>query len=521
MQSFNDIWQLALEELAKQYPKSSVELWFSRLKLCDLTETRAVLVCDEVFKYKILKSKYTESISKALEAVLCFAVEVIIIDKTANPEEYAMYVPASGDAPEPVNLADFAQPDRSQSQAIDRTERQPSPSSSATVAPSHVYSEPEEPSYYDSDQVPNPAAPRETSGIHEQPPVTSAPAQSYQGEYTFENFIVGNSNKFAHAASIAVANEPACKSNQESYAYNPLFIYGPSGLGKTHLLYAIINRIRATRPELKIVYVKGEEFTNQLVDSIFKNTSEQFREKYRTADVLLIDDIQFIAGRDSTQEEFFHTFNALYEDHKQIILTSDRPPRDIKTLEDRLKSRFEWGITADIQPPDADLRAAILKQKSADMNIHLTNDVINFLAENLKSNIRQVEGAIKKLGALSLLTGTPITIELAKNSIADIMTGGEPVGVTVDRILEHTAKKYGVTVDDIKGTKRNKEIAYARHVAIYLIRKLTDMSLPQIGRILKRDHTTILSSLKTIEKEIGSNSVTDIEISELQKEIKG
>lgn len=276
-----------------------------------------------------------------------------------------------------------------------------------------------------------------------------------------------------------------------------------------------------TKPELKIVYVKGEEFTNQLVDSIFKNTSEQFREKYRTADLLLIDDIQFIAGRESTQEEFFHTFNALYEDHKQIILTSDRPPRDIKTLEDRLKTRFEWGITADIQPPDADLRAAILKQKAVDMNIHLNNDVINFLAENLKSNIRQMEGAIKKLGALSLLTGTPITIELAKNSIADIMTGGEPVGVTVDRILEHTAKKFGVTVDDIKGTKRNKEIAYARHVAIYLMRKLTDMSLPQIGRILKRDHTTILSSLKTIEKEIGSNSVTDIEIGELQKEIKG
>ena len=513
MQSFNDIWELTLKELTKQYPSSSVELWFNKLKLCDLTDSRAVLVCDEVFKYKILKSKYTESISKALEAVLCFKVDVIIVDKTANPEEYALYVPASGDAPEPVNLADFAVPETAR-----KAEPSPNQTDKSEIKKA-VYSEPEEPSYYDSDQ--NAAAQSVPNGAHESAHNHAAPSQSYQGEYTFENFIVGNSNKFAHAASIAVANEPACKANQEGYAYNPLFIYGPSGLGKTHLLYAIINRVRMTRPELKIVYVKGEEFTNQLVDSIFKNTSEQFREKYRTADVLLIDDIQFIAGRESTQEEFFHTFNALYEDHKQIILTSDRPPRDIKTLEDRLKSRFEWGITADIQPPDADLRAAILKQKSVDMNIHLTNDVINFLAENLKSNIRQMEGAIKKLGALSLLTGTPITIELAKNSIADIMTGGEPVGVTVDRILEHTAKKFGVTVDDIKGTKRNKEIAYARHVAIYLMRKLTDMSLPQIGRILKRDHTTILSSLKTIEKEIGSNSVTDIEISELQKEIKG
>ncbi|MBQ8510137.1 MAG: chromosomal replication initiator protein DnaA [Clostridia bacterium] len=332
--------------------------------------------------------------------------------------------------------------------------------------------------------------------------------------------MVGNSNKFAHAASIAVANEPACKATMESYAYNPLFIYGPSGLGKTHLLYAIINHIRNTRPELKIVYVKGEEFTNQLIDSISKKTPEQFREKYRTADVLLIDDIQFIAGRDSTQEEFFHTFNALYEDHKQIILTSDRPPRDIKTLEDRLKSRFEWGITADIQPPDADLRAAILKKKASAMNIQLSNDVVNFLAENLKSNIRQMEGAIKKLGALSLLTGTPISIELAKNSIADLMTGGEPVSVTIDRILEKVAKKNGMTVDDIKSSKRNKEIAHARHIAIYLVRKLTDISLPQIGKLFKRDHTTVLNSLKTVERELGSNSEIDIEVNELMKEIK-
>ena len=494
MQSFNDIWQLALDELTNKYPKSSVELWFSKLTLCDLTESRAVLICDEVFKYKILKNKYTASIADALAKVIGFGVEVVIVDKAANPEEYAEYVPASGNAPEPVNLADF--PARAEAQPSD-SPREDEPGG--------------EPSYYDS--VRSPEAPARTEQ-------RSAP-QSYQGDYTFENFIVGNSNKFAHAASIAVANEPACKSNADSYAYNPLFIYGPSGLGKTHLLYAIINQIRKTRPELKIVYVKGEEFTNQLIDSISKKTPEQFREKYRTADVLLIDDIQFIAGRDSTQEEFFHTFNALYEDHKQIILTSDRPPRDIKTLEDRLKSRFEWGITADIQPPDADLRAAILKKKAAAMDIHLSNDVVNFLAENLKSNIRQMEGAIKKLGALSLLTGTPITIELAKNSIADLMTGGEPVSVTVDRILEKVAKKYGVSVDDIKGTKRTKEIAYARHISIYLIRKLTDMSLPQIGKIYKRDHTTVINSLKTIERELGSNSATDIEVGELMKEIKG
>ena len=344
------------------------------------------------------------------------------------------------------------------------------------------------------------------------PLLQSPDSSSY--EYTFDTFIVGSSNKFAHAACLAVATNP-------SHAYNPLFLYGNSGLGKTHLLYAIGNEIKKNDPSKVICYIKGDDFTVELVESLRLAKMNEFRQKYRQADILLVDDVQFIGGKESTQEEFFHTFNALYEDHKQIILTSDRPPRDIKTLEDRLKTRFEWGITADIQPPDADLRAAILKKKAAAMDIKLSNDVVNFLAENLKSNIRQMEGAIKKLGALSMLTGTPITIELAKNSIADLMTGGEPVGVTIDRILEKVAKKYGVSTEDIRGSKRTKEIAWARHISIYLIRKLTDMSLPQIGKIFNRDHTTVINSLKTIEKELGSNSITDIDIADLTKEIKG
>ncbi len=488
MQPFNEIWSLALDELRKKYSSTQVDLWFTKLTLCDLTENRAVLICDEVFKYTILKTKYLGDIREALTKVLGFAVDVLIVDKNQNPAEYLASVPGAL-SPEPVNLADLPQSDAPETGGEIVTEAEP-----AYFAAGATLSRPDD---------------------------RPQPVQNNQREYTFDNFIVGSSNKFAHAASLAVANEPACKANVDANTYNPLFIYGPSGLGKTHLLYAITNHIKKTRPELKILYLKGEDFTNEMIDSIAKKTTPQFREKYRTADVLCIDDIQFIAGRDSTQEEFFHTFNALYEDHKQIILTSDRPPRDIKTLEDRLKSRFEWGITADIQPPDADLRAAILKKKAEQMNIQLSPEVVNFLAENLKSNIRQVEGAIKKLGALSLLTGTPITIELAKNSIADLMTGGEPVSVTIDRIFEKVAKKYGVSVDDIKGVKRTKDIAYARHITIYMIRKLTDMSLPQIGKLFNRDHTTILSSIKTIERELGSNSVTDIEIGELIKEIKG
>lgn len=489
MQPYNEIWSLTLDELRKTYSSTIVDLWFARLVLCDLNDTRAVLICDESYKYALINSKYKDNIKDALEKVLGFPVGVVVVDKRCNPEEYAENVPYESSGA--VNLADLPQYGAPENDGVVVTEAAPA--------------------YF---AAPAAAHPRN------QPPHDKN-SQTNQREYTFENFIVGNSNKFAHAASIAVANEPACKANADSYAYNPLFIYGPSGIGKTHLLYAITNHIKKTRPELKILYLKGEDFTNEMIDSIAKKTTPQFRDKYRTADVLCIDDIQFIAGRDSTQEEFFHTFNALWEDHKQIILTSDRPPKDIKTLEDRLKSRFEWGVTADIQPPDADLRAAILKKKAEQMNIQLTPEVVNFLAENLKSNIRQVEGAIKKLGALSLLTGTPITVELAKNSIADLMTGGEPVSVTIDRIFEKVGKKYGVSVEDIKGVKRTKDIAYARHITIYMMRKLTDMSLPQIGKLFKRDHTTVLSSIKTIEREISANPSIDIEITELTKEIRG
>ncbi len=491
MQPFSDIWKLAVEELEKTYGRTVTDLWFTCLTLHDITDSQAVIICDMHYKYIIIQNKYIDAIKDALAKVMGFSVNVLLLDKTANPEQYSLYVKESDDIPEPVNLAD------------------------RVITPPRIQAAPfgED---FDRD------IPEDVTQDVRDKMLRQKVASLIGGynEYTFDNFIVGQSNKFAHAACVAVANDPACL-NADTFTYNPLFIYGPSGLGKTHLLYAIVNHIKSTRPDLKIVYVKGEEFTNQLIDSISKKTTEQFREKYRTADVLLIDDIQFIAGRDSTQEEFFHTFNALYEDHKQIILTSDRPPRDIKTLEDRLKTRFEWGIPADIQPPDADLRAAIIKKKAAAINITLDNEVINFLAENLKSNIRQVEGAIKKLGALTLLTGTPITVDLAKNSLSDLITDGESTEVTIDRILEKVAKKYGITVEDIKGTKRTKEIAYARHISIYLIRKLTDLSLPQIGKYMKRDHSTVISSLKTVEKELGANTQTDADVSELIKEIKG
>ena len=339
------------------------------------------------------------------------------------------------------------------------------------------------------------------------------PVPTFQGnEFTFNNFVVGSSNKLAHAACTAVANHLANE-------YNPLFIYGASGLGKTHLLNAIMNEVQRRDPNVVIIYVKGDEFTNQMIESIATKSTEKFRAKYRKADVLLIDDIQFIAGRDSTQEEFFHTFNALYEDHKQIILTSDRPPRDIKTLEDRLRTRFEWGLIVDIQPPDFELRIAIMRNKAKMMNIELPDDVLNFIAENLKSNIRQIEGAIKRIGAQSFLNNEPITVELAKKCIAALVVSNDPPEVTAKKVIETVSKKYGIPTDEIYGRKRTKPISNARNVSVYIIRKITSLSLTEIAELYNRDHTTIMSSIKSVEAEIAQNPLLDIEINEMIKEI--
>ena len=303
--------------------------------------------------------------------------------------------------------------------------------------------------------------------------------------------------------------------------YNPRFIYGPSGLGKTHLMSAVVNEIRRKKKDLRVVYIKGDEFTNQLIESLSKQEMNKFRDRYRNCDILLIDDIQFIAGKNSTQEEFFHTFNALYEEHKQIILSSDRPPKDIQTLEERLKTRFEWGLIADIQPPDLELRVAIIKKKAEQISVELSDEVLSFLAENLRSNIRQIEGAVKKLSALSFLKGEKITMETAKSCLSELLGGAEPINVTVDKIFTAVFKKYGIKKEDIIGQKRNKDIANARHISIYLIRAITEMSLPNIGKIFNRDHSTVLTSYEKIEKRVFSDPVFNIEIMELSREITG
>lgn len=332
-------------------------------------------------------------------------------------------------------------------------------------------------------------------------------------EYTFDNFVIGSSNKFTHAACLAVAQKPA-------RAYNPLFIYGPSGIGKTHLLFAIMNEAKRLRPNINILYIKGDDFTNQLVDAIASKTPIIFREKYRNCDMLLVDDVQFIAGKTSTQEEFFHTFNALYEQNKQIILTSDRPPKDIKFLDDRIKTRFESGLISDVQPPDYELRAAILKRKATIIGIDLSQEIITFLASSIRSNVRQLEGAVKKLSAYKFINNVPVTLDLAKNILSDVMSDGEPTSVTVDKVLSAVTSKYGIDREELFSKKRNSEIVKARNVSIYMIKTLTDMTLVAIGRMFNRDHSTIVNSLSNVEKEIRTNPEYSHEIEEINEDIR-
>jgi len=334
-------------------------------------------------------------------------------------------------------------------------------------------------------------------------------------EYTFETFIVGSSNKFAHAASLAVASNP-------SDAYNPLFIYGSSGLGKTHLLTAICREIRKNFPHKKQLFVHGEAFTNELIDAIKHHTTSEFHQKYRSVDILLVDDIQFIGGKDSTQEEFFHTFNALYQDNKQIILTSDRPPKEIKTLEERLRTRFEWGLLADVQPPDFETRTAIIMRKAEQINIDIPGEVAEYIANRLKNNIRQLEGAVKKLKAYELLQGLPPSIMVAQSTIRDVLNDNQPVPVTVERIISEVARTYGVSSSDIRSNKRSASISNARQISAYVIKDITQISHSAIGKEFgNRDHSTIVYAIQQVEKNMAKDPHYKEMVEDIIKNIRG
>ena len=330
-------------------------------------------------------------------------------------------------------------------------------------------------------------------------------------DYTFDRFIVGNSNKFAHAAAMAVAEKPG------GQGYNPLFIYGNSGLGKTHLLYAIGQRIHTADPTKKISYIKGDDFTNRLVHSIQQHKMQDFREEFRNVDLLLVDDIQFIAGKQQTQEEFFHTFNSIYEAGNQIVVTSDRPPIEMSLLDDRLRTRFEWGLMADIQPPDLETRMAIVSNKARRLGLMLSPEAVEFIAAQVKSNIRQLEGVIKKLTAYKEILNEVITTDSVRRAIKDVIRTEE---TTPARILFETSAYYSVSEEEIRGQNRARLVAEARQVAMYLMRNLTQLSLSEIGEQFEgRNHSTVLSSIRKIEDSIKSDASMAAKIRDISSNI--
>jgi chromosomal replication initiator protein len=346
-------------------------------------------------------------------------------------------------------------------------------------------------------------------------PEEEAPAKSQLNpRYTFDTFVIGSGNRFAHAASLAVAEAPA-------KAYNPLFIYGGVGLGKTHLMHAIGHYVLGHSTSSRVVYISSEKFTNEFINSIRDNKTIQFRNKYRSVDILLIDDIQFLAGKEQTQEEFFHTFNALHEANKQIIISSDRPPKEIPTLEDRLRSRFEWGLITDVQPPDLETRIAILRKKAIADNLDVPSEVLAFIADRVDTNIRELEGALIRVVAYSALMNQPVSPELAAEALKDIMPHSRPKVISIQDIQQEVCNYYRLRVEELKSKKRTKSVAFPRQIAMYLCRELTDHSLPKIGEDFGgRDHTTVIHAHEKISRVLTQDPQLEQAINELTSRIK-
>ena len=421
----NNILEMALERLERDFPPSSLSAWFDDATVVSFADNRLILHSPVQFKKEFIEKKFIDPLQNALAELTGDPITVVVV-----------------------------------------------------------------------------------TGEYSAPQTSSSPYD----DYTFERFIVGSSNKFAHAAALAVAQRPAAENN-------PLFIYGNSGLGKTHLMYAIANVLRRTHPEFRIIYVKGEDFTNELITAIQEGNVQAFRNKYRMVDLLLLDDVQFIAGKERTQEEFFHTFNALYEAKKQIVLTSDRPPKEINTLEDRMKTRFEWGLLADIQPPDFETRIAILREKSTKMDVSLPDDVSTYIAQNIQANIRQLEGAVKKIKAMHELMGERITVNLAENAIDALRIENPGLNPTPERIMEAVANYFYIPVEQMISQNRSKDVAYPRQMSMYMIRQ--EYSFPDIAKIFKRDHTTVMHACNKIEEERKGSRETEEVIKKLHNNIRG
>lgn len=473
MKQYQDLQAAVLSQLETRFPDAVFNLWFKDLEVEEIAGDTVTLSTTTSFKQNILSEHRLPVLSEIFSSLLGFSAKVVI---TVREED------------------------------LEKIKRQASEEEDRRVEEEQVRRQEEEERKRKEEITRNIEGSDIVSG------------------FTFENFIIGDSNRFAHAACYAVAmsftTDEEYLTNPLEEKYNPLFIYGQSGLGKTHLLYAISNEIKVRSPGTKIIYIRCEDFVNELIDAIRRGNTGDFRTKYRSTDVLMIDDIHFIAGKEAIQEEFFNTFNTLFENQKQIILTSDRPPCEINNLADRLRTRFEWGLTADIQPPTPELRAAIIKAKAEKQGVTLSDEIVTYMADHIKSNIRTIEGALRRLRAMNVLTGTAISLESAKRALSDIESGTGENSYTLDRIFKTVSKRFHLSVDTIKSRQRQGNIVYARHICMYLIRKLTDYPLADIGAFFSCQHSNVILACNKIEDMMETNPDVKADVEELTNQIK-
>jgi chromosomal replication initiator protein len=489
------VWEQVLQKLEQELSKLMIDTWLKPTIPLKLTETTLEIGTPKQIIKEWLESRYLPIISSTVQYITNKPLNVIFVNLDIDDEITTVTNTTKETLPTTQILT--TPPLNLESENEKKTDYSPTTSLSMAKQP-HIY-KPSSESDQNFSLTLNPA--EESMAV-------------LNPKYIFETFVIGNSNRLAHAASLAVAEAPA-------NAYNPFFVYGGVGLGKTHLMHAIGHRILKNHPHLKLLYISSEKFTNELINSIRDGNPESFRQKYRNIDVLLVDDIQFLAKKEHTQEEFFHTFNTLHEANKQIIMSSDRPPREIQTLEDRLRSRFEMGLITDIQPPDLETRIAILRKKAIMEHLNVSNDVMVYIASRIDNNIRELEGALIRVMAYASLTNQNIDIDLATEALKDIFPHGKPKQITVELIQETIASYFKLKIDELLAKKRTRNVAYPRQIAMYLSRELTETSLPRLGEMFGgRDHTTVIHAYDKISRERNADIKLSNTIKELIKRIE-
>lgn len=523
------IWQQALVHMKKAFIKPLFETWIKSTMPLSINDDVIEIGTPKQFVKEWLESRYVPVIKAALKAAANKDFEIVFINMDVEMEELELNPLLEMEPLEETNsISDIVEQNKEATneevnraiepiadQDVNNTDYLKYlddigdiPEAAAAMSPAvSVQAKPEP-----APRINIPTEKRTSSTTNSS--LSTPEEYTLNPKYVFSTFVIGNSNRLAHAASLAVSEAPA-------QVYNPFFIYGGVGLGKTHLMHAIGHRIKENNPNMKVVYISSEKFTNELINSIISGNPESFRQRYRNIDVLLVDDIQFLSKKEHTQEEFFHTFNTLHEANKQIIISSDRPPREIQTLEDRLRSRFEWGLITDIQTPDLETRIAVLRKKAMMESLNVPNEVIVYIASRIENNIRELEGAFIRVIAYASLNNRPIDIDLATEALKDIFPNGRPKQITTELIQDIVAGHFKIKLEDLSAKKRTRNVTYPRQIAMYLCRELTETSLPKIGEIFGgRDHTTVIHAHDKISRERNADAKLSNTIKELIKRIE-